>query len=79
MTPKLPDNCFALTQSLSELFMKEERPLGTHWLPERPFPKNQARCVRGRSSQDFSGRSGIIRVIAVPTTAARKMAESRGL
>jgi len=30
---------FALTRSLAGLFEKWERPLGTHWLPERPFPK----------------------------------------
>ena len=46
---------FALRRSLAGLFLKEERLLGTHWLPERPFQENQG------SLREEAWLSGFIR------------------
>jgi hypothetical protein len=61
---------FALRRSLAGLFEKWERPLGTHWLPERPFQENQGSLGEAHSRQGLSGRFGVIRPIALPPAVA---------
>jgi|SRR6187551_128445 len=57
--------------------MKEERPLGTHWCPERPFPKFPARCARGRPERDLSCFFRLIREIVVRPSRGAMMPECK--
>ena len=70
MTRELPDKTLPAIAPHATSLISWERPLGTHWLPERPFPffkesgESPSECKAG------SGRFGVIRVIVVPSAAA---------
>jgi hypothetical protein len=47
------------------------RPLGTHWLPERPFPFPKSPAKDRFNAKRLSGRFRVIRAIVVPMKAQR--------
>ena len=65
MTRKRPDQSCELRLLTRRALIFLQRPLGTHWLPERPFPFFKESGERLRECKAGSGSFGVICVIVV--------------